>query len=96
MVESGVVAGLAYLAFVLLVIRAGMNAYYASNDAEVKTLLMACMMGLISYDVHGVLNNYLDIDKTATLFWALSGMVVALSFYQKKEAPTGGASFNQP
>jgi hypothetical protein len=43
-----------------------------------------------------VLNNYLDIDKTATLFWALSGMVVALSLYQKNEAPTGGASYNQP
>jgi len=96
MVESGVVAGLAFLAFVLLVIRVGMNAYYASNNAEVKTLLMAAMMGLISYDVHGVLNNYLDIDKTATLFWALSGMVVALSLYQKNEAPTGGASYNQP
>ena len=80
----------------LLVIRVGMNAYYASNNAEVKTLLMAAMMGLISYDVHGVLNNYLDIDKTATLFWALSGMVVALSLYQKNEAPTGGASYNQP
>jgi hypothetical protein len=26
----------------------------------------------------------------------LSGMVVALSIPKKKEAPTGGASFNQP
>jgi putative inorganic carbon (HCO3(-)) transporter len=95
-VESGIFAGIAFIAFVLLVIRTGINAYYKSNNPEKRILLVAVLMGLVTYDVHGVLNNYLDIDKTATLFWALSAMIVALDLGEKKEVPTGGTSNNQP
>lgn len=83
-VESGLPAGILFIVFVFTVIATGMRTYYHSKSSEVKALSMAILMGLIAYYIHGMLNNYLDIDKTASLFWASTSMLVALDVLTKE------------
>jgi O-antigen ligase len=43
-----------------------------------RRLVMAAFMGLITYFLHGVLNNFLDIDKASVPFWAFVAMLVLM------------------
>ncbi len=43
-----------------------------------KNLLAALFLGLVTYYMHGVLNNFLDIDKASIPFWAFTAMIVML------------------
>lgn len=43
-----------------------------------KQLLAALFLGLVTYYMHGVLNNFLDIDKASIPFWAFTAMIVML------------------
>jgi len=47
------------------------------NGAD-KQLLAALFLGLITYYLHGVLNNFLDLDKASVPFWAFTAMIVLL------------------
>lgn len=43
-----------------------------------RALLMAVLLGLVTYYLHGVLNNFLDTDKAAVPFWAFTAIVVLM------------------
>ena len=55
-----------------------------SNNPLIKLAVLSIVMGLITYYVHGFLNNYLDIDKVAIPFWALIAMITALDIHCNK------------
>jgi hypothetical protein len=40
-----------------------------------RTLVLLAMLGLTTYWVHGVLNNFLDMDKGAVLVWMSAGLL---------------------
>jgi putative inorganic carbon (HCO3(-)) transporter len=48
------------------------------EDQEMRTLLMAIILSLTTYFVHGFLNNFLDTDKAAVPIWGMCAMVIAL------------------
>lgn len=39
------------------------------------------MLGLITYYVHGLMNNFLDTDKASVPFWGFTAMLVAMDLY---------------
>jgi hypothetical protein len=41
-------------------------------------LALSIMLSLITYYIHGILNNFLDSDKASALFWGFSAILVAL------------------
>jgi putative inorganic carbon (HCO3(-)) transporter len=45
---------------------------------EDRRLTGAAFLGLITYFVHGIMNNYLDLDKASVPFWGLIAMLVVL------------------
>jgi hypothetical protein len=55
------------------------------------------ILGLITYYIHGILNNFLDTDKASAPFWGYTAIIVALDIYfcrQNGNAP-GGKSDNK-
>ena len=46
-------------------------------DREQRALAMGIFLGLMTYFVHGVLNNYLDTDKASALYWGFFALLVA-------------------
>jgi putative inorganic carbon (hco3(-)) transporter len=79
--ESGVLGMLTFLAIVIVSIRTGMRVYKRARDREVKMLALVAMLGLITYYIHGFMNNFLDTDKASVPFWAFTAMLVALDIY---------------
>jgi len=82
--ESGIIGLLSIISFVLIVIYTGMNLYFKHPDIRVRLLSLGILLGLISYLTHGFLNNFLEIDKVAVLFWAYLSMLTAFSMDLKK------------
>ena len=41
----------------------GIKVYRNTVDKEIKIISLAIVVGLISYYIHGFLNNFLDTDK---------------------------------
>lgn len=85
LVESGLIGFIIFLSLVITIIYRGMTIFYESKNDRTKYLTLSVLLGLITYLSHGALNNYLDIDTTAVVFWAFLGMMVALDIQHKKQ-----------
>jgi len=82
--ESGVLGSLSFLLVVLLVIARGMKVIYESKSKEIRLLATGILLGLITYFVHGSMNNFLDTDKLSVPFWGMIAMLTALDVYHNK------------
>lgn len=77
--ESGILGSLTIIIIVLLVIYYGMKIFYTAQNKQIKYLSLGILLGMITYFIHGLLNNYLDQDKAAIPFWAFAACITALS-----------------
>lgn len=83
--ETGTVGLLTVLALVVLVLYYGVTTYIRSNDPFTRIVAMAMSIALITYYIHGFLNNFLDTDKLALPYWAAFAVIVVLSNRTKEE-----------
>lgn len=86
--EEGIFGMLIMLAFAVMTIVYGLRVYKNSITPEIKLLSLTILLGLITYFLHGTLNNFLDTDKASVPFWAFIAMLVAIDLYQNKESGT--------
>jgi len=64
----------------------GYRLTYSMKERDDKLLVIAIFLGLMSYLIHGFLNNFLDTDKLSLPFWAfLAALVTFDLYYPKKE-----------
>jgi O-antigen ligase len=82
--ESGLFGMLSFLAIVVTTLITGFNAYWKLGNRQYKIILLSSILGLITYYVHGTLNNFLDTDKASAPFWGFTAIIVALDIYSKK------------
>jgi len=87
MSESGILGMLTFLGIIVTVIITGLRVYRRSKNKEVRLLSLMIMLGLITYYVHGLMNNFLDTDKASVPFWGFTAILVAMDLYHsgKKE-----------
>jgi O-antigen ligase len=94
--ESGLIGSLSIVFVFLTTIFTGVRVYFTSRVREVKALSLAILLGLITYYIHGVLNNFLDTDKISALVWGFTAILVAFDIYkgkgfdEKEETDEGG------
>ena len=84
--ESGILGILSFVAIVLTTIFTASRVFFTSKRKKVKYLALALMIGLISYDIHGGMNDFLDIDKLNALFWGFTAMIVALDVFHNNNS----------
>ena len=83
--ESGVLGTLTILAVMILSLFTGIRLYYMlDHDPYLKGVVMAIVLGLVTYFLHGVLNNFLDTDKASVPIWGMMSILVALSIYHRQ------------
>lgn len=75
--ESGIIGTLTFLAIVLATIYYGMRVYRRAKEKYIKIIVLSVLLGLVTYYVHGILNNFLDTDKLSALFWGFTAIIVA-------------------
>lgn len=93
--EAGVPALLAFLVIIALLLYKGFRlAFRLKPNGADRTLLVGAIFGLITYLVHGFLNNFLDMDKIAVLFWGYAAFILSIDYSYSKSNPSIDMSSN--
>lgn len=95
MAESGFMGLVTFLFLIVTVIYTALQVYSRVTDKRLKTIVMCALLGLITYYVHGVLNNFLDTDKLSLPFWGFTAIIVAVDIHTRKISRDGFLSGNQ-
>ncbi len=82
--ESGVFGLLTFLLIIGVVIYTAVNTYTRLNNTRLKSFVLTALISLITYYIHGFLNNFLDTDKLSVPFWGFTAMIVAIDIYSRK------------
>lgn len=83
--ESGLPGMLSVIALVICIIWTGWRVWYKLPAGPARNILVAVLMGMITYFIHGALNNFLDTDKASVPFWAFAAMLVAADLWYDPE-----------
>ncbi len=83
--ESGVLGMLTFLLIIGTVIYTAVHTYMRLTDKRLKSIVLAALIGLVTYYVHGFLNNFLDTDKLSVPFWGFTAMIVAIDIYSRNQ-----------
>lgn len=84
--EMGFLGLISMILIVIAIFYKGITLYlkWPKEDTEIKTILLSMILALVTYFVHGLLNNYLDTDKAAVPIWSFCAAFVALEIVLKK------------
>ncbi|MCF8224621.1 MAG: O-antigen ligase family protein [Bacteroidales bacterium] len=81
--ESGIFGMLSILIIIITTIQTGIRVHLKARSGFVRIFSLGILIGLVTYYIHGVLNNFLDTDKASALFWGYTAMLVAMDLYHK-------------
>jgi len=86
--ETGLIGLLTFLGVVGLLFYKGITLYisYPLAHDSLRFLILMFVLSLVTYFVHGILNNYLDMDKAAVPVWSMAIIFVVLEEKLKKSA----------
>ncbi len=91
--EAGVFGLLSILLVIGTTLYTGIRVYFTSKKRSIRIFSLAVLVGLTSYYLHGLLNNFLDTDKISALFWGFTAMLVAMDIYHRDQPEEEEAAF---
>jgi putative inorganic carbon (hco3(-)) transporter len=83
--ESGILGLVTFLILIITVLYTGIHTWTRLNDSRLKGIVLAAIIALVTYYIHGFLNNFLDTDKLSVPFWGFTAMIVAIDLYSRRE-----------
>ncbi len=86
--EQGFLGTTLVLALLYGITSLAFRLFYSLRERDMKVLVAAAYLGLMTYFIHGVLNNYLDTDKASVPFWGFIAMLVAIDIYHANSPST--------
>ena len=85
--ESGVFGMLSFILIIICVAYYSVTLYPRIKNKEHRLIMVNLFLGLVTYLIHGLLNNFLDTDKASAPFWGFIAAIVAIEVYHLKENP---------
>jgi O-antigen ligase len=78
--EMGVLGLLTTLLLIGTIFYKGITLYnrWGEGDREMRVLLLCMLLSLVTYFVHGILNNYLDTDKACVPIFTICACIVVM------------------
>jgi putative inorganic carbon (hco3(-)) transporter len=86
--EQGYVGPVLFILIGVFVIYRASRMLMQTRDHRLRMLIKGLLLGLITYWVHGMLNNFLDTEKASVPFWGFIAALTALEVYHLKERET--------
>ena len=83
--ESGVLGTLTFLFVCGTIVWTGWRLYYKLPKGPKRGVLVAVLLGEVTYLLHGLMNNFLDTDKASIPFWGFAAMLVAADLWYSKD-----------
>ena len=83
--EQGIL-GLVFVIILLFYVTSlGYRLVYSLEDRDDRILCIGIFCGIMTYFVHGFINNFLDTDKLSLPFWAFLAALVCFDIYYPKK-----------
>ncbi len=76
--DSGIIALLGYILILIFVFYRGFTLSRKIEDKNIRILIIGALLGIVTYAIHGFLNDFLDSDKIAAPFWGFIAFIVAM------------------
>lgn len=76
--DSGVFATIGFILILIFVYYRGFILTRKIEDRRERILLIGAILGLVTYTIHGFMNDFLDSDKIAAPFWGFIAFIVAM------------------
>jgi O-antigen ligase len=80
--------GILGLVFILMLLwwasTVGFRLWREIEDEDKRNFAVSVYLGLMTYFIHGVLNNYLDTDKASAPFWGFLAILVVMDLDLKR------------
>jgi putative inorganic carbon (hco3(-)) transporter len=90
--EQGFMGSLAFIIIGIAAIYRGSRVIIQTRDKNVRMLAKGLLLGLVTYWVHGMLNNFLDTEKASIPFWGFMAGLVALEIYHLEKSDQKSAT----
>ncbi|NCA76691.1 MAG: O-antigen ligase family protein [Alphaproteobacteria bacterium] len=87
--EQGLPGMLLVIALVVAMVIIAMRVYRNSANPTVRNVSLSLMLSLMTYFLHGTMNNFLDTDKASVPVWGFIAAIVALDLYAKEKSIKG-------
>ena len=84
--EQGLPGMLLMIILVGYIIYTGITLYIRMPAGDMRMIVLVLLLGLITYFIHGILNNYLDTDKATVPVWGFTAIIVMLDLKYRKLA----------
>lgn len=78
MSDSGIIGLLGIVVMLYITLRYAIRLYHKVDSETDRNTIMGITLALISYFMHGVLNNYLDAEKCAIPIWIGITMLISI------------------
>ncbi|MBK6572120.1 MAG: O-antigen ligase family protein [Saprospiraceae bacterium] len=82
--ESGVLGFVLFLLIFIMTFYYAFRVYYKAYNGNDKIYISTAACALMTYFVHGILNNYLDTDKASVIFWFLISVLIYFDIKYKR------------
>jgi len=76
---------LSLLLVIVCVVYYSVTLYPRIKNREHRLIMVNLFLGLVTYLIHGLLNNFLDTDKASAPFWGFIAAIIAIEVYHLKE-----------
>ncbi len=87
--ETGLPGTLIIISIVIASVLTGLRVYKNASDRRIRAMSLSVLIGLITYFLHGTMNNFLDTDKASVPFWGFIAILVTFDLYYPKKETTG-------
>lgn len=94
--EMGFPGMITVLLIMVAALYTGFKVYHRSRDRQIRLWSLSITLGLITYYIHGTMNNFLDTDKASVPFWGLIAALVAMDLYFSKTESAGIETADKP
>lgn len=77
--ETGILSVIAFIGLLLVALKTALRIFSTTTKMKMKIIAMMAMLGLVTYFVHGLFNNFLDDCKLAFLFWSSLSVIAGIA-----------------
>lgn len=81
--EQGFLGSVIFITLSVIIILRSSKLIYSTTNYNLRLIAMGLFLGLITYWIHGFLNNFLDTEKLSVPFWAFIAALVMLEQHNK-------------
>ncbi|CAN5339473.1 hypothetical protein BH09BAC5_BH09BAC5_20200 [soil metagenome] len=83
--ESGILGAATILMILGAILWTGWKLYYKLPKGPHRGVMVSVFLGLLTYFIHGLMNNFLDTDKASIPFWGFAAILVAMDLWYEKK-----------